>query len=176
MVCEREVDRVMSYKIRDMSEVDWEQVRDIYIEGIISGNSTFETEAPSWDVWDVGHVKCCRLVVSCEGKVVGWAALSPISSRTVYTGVAEVSIYLSPNYCGQGIGGRLLEELIRNSEDNGFWALQSGVFPENLASIALHRKCGFREVGLRLKHGKMSNGTWRDVVLLERRSDVVGTE
>lgn len=166
----------MNYKIREMSDADWEQVRDIYIEGINSGNSTFEIEAPSWEVWDVGHVKRCRLVVEGEGKVVGWAALSPVSSRCVYSGVAEVSIYLALDYCGQGIGVRLLDELIKCSEESGFWTLQSGIFPENAASLALHRKCGFREVGQRKKHGKMNNGTWRDVVLVERRSEVVGTE
>jgi phosphinothricin acetyltransferase len=166
----------MSYTIRDMSEADWEQVSDIYLEGINSGNSTFETEAPGWDVWDVDHVKSCRLVVVGEGKVVGWAALSPASSRCVFTGVAEVSIYLAQDYCGQGIGVRLLEELIRCSEDRGFWSLQSGIFPENAVSLALHRKCGFREVGLREKLGKMHNGTWRDVVLMERRSAVAGTD
>ncbi|HBW38644.1 MAG TPA: N-acetyltransferase [Desulfosporosinus sp.] len=166
----------MSYQIREMSEADWEQVRDIYIEGISAGNSTFETEAPSWEVWDVAHVKSCRLVVVGEGKVVGWAALSLVSSRCVYTGVAEVSIYLAQDYCGQGIGFRLLKELIGCSEDSGFWTLQSGIFPENVASLALHRKCGFRQVGLRKKQGKMNNGTWRDVVLVERRSEVVGND
>ena len=166
----------MNYKIRGMIEADWGQVRDIYIEGIESGNATFETKAPDWEMWDTAHVKTCRLVVECETKVVGWVALSPASSRSVYAGVAEVSIYLAQDYCGQGIGVRLLEELIRCSEERGFWTLQSGIFPENAASLALHKKCGFREVGIKKKLGKMNNGTWRDVVEVERRSKVVGID
>ena len=165
----------MNYKIREMSSVDWEQVRDIYIEGIQTGNATFQTEAPSWEAWDLAHVKTCRLVAISGDHVIGWAALSPVSSRCVYAGVAEVSIYLARDYRGEGIGVMLLEELIPYSEQNGFWTLQSGIFPENKASLAIHKKCGFREIGFRKKVGKM-NGIWRDTILLERRSEAVGVD
>lgn len=166
----------MDYEIREMSPEDWTRVRDIYIEGILSGNATFESVAPSWESWDLDHVKDCRLVMTYGKKVIGWAALSPVSKRGVYSGVAEVSLYLSVEYRGKGIAVRLLQGLIQCAEQKGFWTLQSGIFPENLASLSVHNKCGFREIGLRKKIGKMSNGTWRDVVLLEWRSEVVGID
>ena len=166
----------MDYEIREMSPEDWIEVRDIYIEGIRTGNATFETAAPSWESWDLDHVQDCRLVTTYGKKVIGWAALSPVSSRRVYSGVAEVSLYLSVEYRGKGIAVKLLKDLIRCSEQRGFWTLQSGIFPENLASLSVHKKCGFREIGLRKKMGKMSNGTWRDVVLLEWRSESVGID
>ncbi len=165
----------MDYEIHRMSLHNWEQVRSIYIEGIQTGNATFQTEAPSWDEWDSAHVKTCRLVMIYRDKVIGWAALSPVSSRCVYAGIAEVSVYLAQDHRAKGIGVILMEELIRCSEQNGFWTLQSGIFPENRASLAVHKRCGFREIGVRKKVGKM-NGTWRDTVLVERRSEIVGVD
>lgn len=166
----------MDYEIREMSPEDWHEVSDIYIEGIRTGNATFESVAPSWAAWDLAHVKECRLVTTHRNKVIGWAALSPVSSRCAYSGVAEVSVYLSLGYIGKGIAAMLLKELIQCSEQRGFWTLQSGIFPENLASLSVHKKCGFREIGLRKKIGKMVNGTWRDVVLVEWRSETVGID
>ncbi|MBT2739961.1 GNAT family N-acetyltransferase [Bacillus sp. ISL-77] len=156
-----------------MEQDDWGQVREIYLEGIATGNATFQKEAPSWEEWDSGHVKECRLVALLEDKVLGWAALTPVSGRCVYSGVAEVSIYVSQSNNGKGIGSRLLNSLIEQSEQNGFWTLQSGIFPENVASLKLHSKHGFREVGRRERIGKM-DGVWRDTILLERRSNIVG--
>lgn len=166
----------MYCEIREMTVEDWEQVRTIYVQGIRTGNSTFETDAPSWENWDLGHVGNCRLVACLEDKVVGWAALSPVSGRCVYSGVAEVSVYVSEDYSGKGIGQNLLSYLVRCSERNGFWTLQAGIFPENIASLSLHKKCGFREIGKRERLGRMKNGHWRDVVLLERRSTTTGMD
>lgn len=166
----------MNYTIDKMSFEDWEQVRKIYLEGIKTGNATFETEAPSWQEWDKGHISTCRLVAKKENDVLGWAALSPVSSRCVYSGVGEVSIYVSSKYRGNGIGTNLLKKLIEVSEENGFWTLQASIFPDNKSSLALHKKCGFREIGVRKKIGKMKNGDWRDNVLLERRSNKVGID
>lgn len=159
--------------IDTMSPADWPSVRKIYHKGIETGNATFETTTPEWDHWDQAHSADCRLVARLDGKIVGWAALSPVSGRCVYGGVAEVSVYLAESARGQGIGKALLTTLINASEAAGFWTLQAGMFPENAASIALHRSCGFREVGRREKIGKM-NGVWRDTVLMERRSTRVG--
>ncbi len=166
----------MNFEIREMTVEDWKEVRAIYVEGIKAENSTFETEAPSWDKWDLGHISTCRLVASLKGKVLGWAALSPVSSRCVYAGVAEVSIYIALEHIGRGVGQTLLERLVKCSEQNGFWTLQAGIFPENVATIALHKKCGFREIGRRENLGKMQNGTWRNVILFERRSKIVGLD
>jgi phosphinothricin acetyltransferase len=160
-------------EIDQMHASDWEDVRIIYLEGIKTGNATFQQVAPSWEEWDKSHLSQCRLVARSQGKVIGWAALSPTSSRCVYAGVAEVSIYVSPQHQGSGVGSRLINIFIEASEQHGFWTLQSGVFPENKASLELHRKFGFREVGRRERIGQM-NGIWRDVLLLERRSKVVG--
>ncbi|SIR17941.1 GNAT family N-acetyltransferase [Halanaerobium kushneri] len=165
----------MDFTIDEMKNSDWEDVKRIYIQGIKTGNSTFETEAPDWENWDQGHIKECRLVARSSGSVIGWAALSPISSRCVYRGVAELSIYIDQDYRGNGIGKTLLKEIIKLSEEEGFWTLQSGIFVENKASLKLHKKFEFREVGVREKIGKMKNGSWRDVALLERRSKKVGT-
>lgn len=151
-----------------MLDNDWEQVRSIYLEGIATGNATFETDAPSWESWNESHSKTCRLVAKGEKEVLGWAALSPVSGRCVYAGVADISIYISQTSKGQGIGTALLRSIINLSEKEGFWTLQAGIFPENTASLNLHKKAGFREVGIRERIGKM-NGVWRDVVLLERR-------
>jgi len=154
---------------------DWDQVKEIYLEGIATGNATFETAAPSWEQWDAAHLRFARLVARDEGKLFGWAALSPVSQRCVYGGVAEVSVYVSGSSRRLGVGRKLLHALIDESEQNGIWTLQAGMFPENTGSLALHRSCGFREVGRRKRIGKM-NGIWRDTILLERRSTVVGVE
>ena len=160
-------------KIDPMQADDWEDVRRIYVEGIKTGNATFQQEPPSWEEWDKSHLLQCRFVARSQGKVIGWVALSPTSSRCVYAGVAEVSIYVDQRHLGIGVGSRLMHQLIEASEQHGFWTLQSGIFPENKASLELHKKFGFREVGRREHIGQM-NGIWRDVILLERRSKVVG--
>jgi L-amino acid N-acyltransferase YncA len=164
----------MDLIVERMKVEDWGTVRSIYREGIATGNATFETDAPEWQEWDVRHLRDCRFVGRREGQVVGWGALSPVSSRCVYAGVAEVSIYVTASARGEGIGKTLLRTLIEASERQGIWTLQAGVFPENEASIALHKACGFRKVGYRERIGQM-NGYWRDVILLERRSEVVGS-
>ena len=161
--------------VEKMQPGDWAQVRAIYQDGIASGHATFETDAPSWEAWDAAHLQVARLVARDGNDVVGWAALSPISQRCVYGGVAEVSVYVSPARRQSGVGKRLLEELIAESEANGIWTLQAGMFPENGGSLALHRACGFREVGRRERIGKL-NGEWRDTILLERRSRTIGIE
>ena len=152
-----------------MNASDWEQVRTIYLEGIRSGHSTFETEAPSWEKWDEGHLQFARLVMRDGETVLGWAALSPVSKRHVYRGVAEVTVYVSENAQGLGIGRALLEALIDESEKNGIWTLQASIFPENTASVQLHLRCGFREVGRRERIAVL-NGVWRDTLLFERRA------
>jgi phosphinothricin acetyltransferase len=157
-----------------MTPDDWPGVRAIYSEGIATGNATFETETPSWEAWDAAHMKDARLVARDHaGAVLGWAALTPVSGRCVYAGVGDLSVYVAAAARGRGVGRLLLQGLIEASERAGVWTLQAGIFPENTASLALHRACGFREVGRRVRIGKM-NGVWRDVMLLERRSGVVG--
>ncbi|MBA2734232.1 MAG: N-acetyltransferase [Acidobacteria bacterium] len=158
-----------------MEAGDWDQVRSVYLEGISTGQATLEMEAPDWEGWDSSHLPHCRLVARANETISGWAALSQVSSRRVYSGVAEVSVYVTKSFRGRGIGLSLLEALIICSEQHGIWTLQAGIISENDASLALHRKCGFREVGRRERIGKLS-GTWRDVILLERRSEVVGQE
>jgi phosphinothricin acetyltransferase len=152
---------------------DWPTVRRIYGEGIATGNATFETSLPEWEEWDSSHLSSCRLVAKLSDEVVGWAALSRVSSRCVYGGVAEVSVYVAEKSRGNGIGLRLLSSLIEASERQGIWTLQAGVFPENIPSIKLHERCGFRIVGIRERLGCLK-GQWRDVALLERRSRSVG--
>lgn len=159
--------------VRPMILADWEQVASVYRQGIATGNATFETDVPAWEEWDAGHLDAPRLVADGEGDVLGWVALSPVSDRCVYNGVAEVSVYVVAATRGKGIGRTLLDEMIQASEEAGIWTLQAGVFPENEASLALLRACGFCVVGVRKRLGTM-NGGWRDVVLLERRSSVVG--
>jgi len=159
----------MSIKIDNLLKEDWESVRRIYAEGIATGNATFETEAPGWNSWDSTHLKTPRLVARRVDEVIGWAALSPVSRRQVYAGVAEVSVYVAANAHRLGVGRQLLMALIEEAERSGIWTLQAGIFPENNASIALHRVCGFREVGLRERLGKLGE-VWRDVILMERRS------
>ena len=163
----------MDFSIRPMVPADWPAVRAIYLEGIVTGNATFETEAPPWERWDAAHCAVCRLVAENADAVLGFAALSPVSARRVYAGVAEVSVYVSAQARGSGVGGALLRELVRVSEAAGFWTLQAGIFPENLASLRLHQKCGFRVLGVRQRVGCLA-GRWRDVVLLERRSATAG--
>lgn len=164
----------MDYKIDGMVKEDWEEVSKIYLEGINTGKATFQSDIPTWENWNNGHITSCRLVARLGNKVLGWAALSPTSSRCVYEGVAEVSIYIGEEYRGKGIGTALLTNVVKLSEESGFWTLQSGIIRENTASIELHKICGFREIGIREKVAKMNNGKWHDVVLMERRSKVVG--
>jgi phosphinothricin acetyltransferase len=151
----------------------WEAVARIYAEGIATGDATFETEVPSWEQWDAAHLEGGRLVALVDGDVAGWAALSPVSGRCVYAGVAEHSVCVAATARGRGIGRALLDELVREAEAAGIWTIQSGVFPENEASLVLHERAGFRVVGVRERLGKHGD-RWRDVVLLERRSAVVG--
>ncbi len=154
---------------------DWPAVRSIYLEGIATGQATFETRAPLWEEWDANHLQFGRLVARDDDRVIGWAALAPVSRRKVYSGVAEVSVYVAGDSRGKGIGRALLERLIADSEQNGIWTLQASVFPENAATIALHRACCFREVGRRERISKLS-GVWRDTILLERRSQFVSVD
>ncbi len=164
----------MNYVIDEMKSEDWEQVRSIYLEGIATGVATFETVAPSWEKWDAGHLRQARLAARDGDGLSGWAALSRVSDRCVYGGVAEVSVYVGERGRGRGVGRALLDALVEASEQSGIWTLQAGVFPENEASIKLHLRCGFREVGRRERIGKL-NGVWRDTLLFERRSRKVGT-
>jgi L-amino acid N-acyltransferase YncA len=161
--------------IRQLIPSDWPAVKQIYEDGIATGNATFQPDAPPWDAWDVAHDQTCRLVAVGNEGVVGWAALSPVSSRPVYAGVAEVSVYVAARARRSGVGRLLLNSLIAIAEDRGYWTLQAGIFPENVASVQLHRGCGFRVVGIREKLGRM-NAVWRDVLLLERRSAIAGFE
>ncbi len=163
----------MEFTIAKMKDGDRPAMRTIYREGIATGNATFETDVPEWAAWDKNHLPDCRIVARLKEQVVGWAALSPVSSRCIYAGVAEVSVYVAESARGLGAGKILLRALIEESERAGIWTLQAGIFPENVASIALHKNCGFRELGYRERIGQL-DGVWRDVVLLERRSMVVG--
>lgn len=161
--------------IERLTRDDWDAVRDIYVEGIATGDATFETDAPSWEIWDGAHRQDGRLVARRGGRIVGWAALTRVSGRCVYAGVAEVSVYVADAARGEGVGRALLEALVAASEDAGVWTLQAGIFPENAASIALHERCGFRVVGRRERLGRLG-ARWRDVLMLERRSPRVGTD
>jgi L-amino acid N-acyltransferase YncA len=169
-----------------MMERDWPAVRDIYLQGIRTGNATFETQAPEWQRWEASHLKSCRFVavspdradsaraISSAREVLGWAALSPVSNRCIYAGVAEVSVYVAESARGCKVGSVLMAALVDASEREGIWTLQAGIFPENVASIELHKRFGFRVVGTRERIGCM-NGRWRDTLLFERRSQVAGT-
>lgn len=164
----------MNYEIREMLHSDAEKILEIFKEGIEGGNATFDQEVPTWSAWDDKHLNVCRFVLEDEDEnVVGWAALQPVSNRACFSGVAEVSIYLANAVQGKGLGSMLLRKLILDSEEHQFWTLQSGIFPENEASIYVHEKWDFKIVGRREKIGQM-NGIWRDIVLLERRSTKVG--
>ncbi len=157
--------------IRQMTAADWPAVKGIYAEGIASGDATFETEPPSYEEWDGDHLTACRLLHTDEqDKVLGWIALSPVSDRCVYGGVAEETVYVAKAARGQGVAAALFQALIPASEAEGYWTLQAGIFPENLASMKVHEKAGFRVIGRRERIGRM-NGVWRDTMLLERRSD-----
>ena len=165
----------MTPSVEQMLPGHWPEVRAVYLEGLATGDATFETEAPEWERWDASHLRTCRLVALAGERVAGWAALSPVSARKVYAGVAEVSVYVADDFRGRRLGRMLLEALVRESEAEGIWTLQASIFPENVASVALHLACGFREVGRRERVGKL-RGRWRDTVLLERRSRTVGKD
>lgn len=161
-------------RIISLSAEHWPAVKAIYEEGIATGHATFQKEAPEWSDWDRGHLAHSRLVILTDaGVVAGWAALSPVSSRAVYAGVAEVSIYVRASERGRKAGLLLLRALVEESERHGVWTLQAGIFPENIPSLRIHAHCGFRQVGFRERIGAME-GVWRDTVLLERRSAKVG--
>ena len=166
----------MNYSIRNMTKDDWLEVSNIYKEGIDTKTATFQSEIPTCEQWDSSHLNICRFVITAGNKIVGWSALSPTSSRCVYKGVAEVSIYISNSYKGQGLGKILLDKMIMESEKNNIWSLQSVIIRENLSSIKLHEKCGFRQIGIREKVAKMDTLHWMDVVLMERRSKIIGID
>ena len=158
--------------IRSLRAEDWPAVAVVYEEGIATRMATFETAAPAWADWDAAHLAAHRLVAEEDCEIVGFAALSPVSARCVYEGVAEESVYVAERARGRGVGRALLEALVAGSERDGIWTLQAGIFPENRASLALHHTCGFRTVGFRERIGRL-DGAWRDVVLLERRSEEI---
>ena len=165
---------LMTLPVEKLLPEHWPEVRAIYEEGLATGDATFETEAPDWERWDASHLRACRLVaLAAVGRIAGWAALSPVSARRVYAGVAEVSVYVGEGFRGRGLGRVLLEALVQASEAEGLWTLQASIFPENVASVALHKACGFREVGRRERIGQL-RGRWRDTILLERRSRTEG--
>jgi len=165
----------LNVEIKHIKLEDWKAIANIYKLGIETGIATFESTIPSWEIWDQTHIKNCRLAAWLDNTLVGWAALSPVSDRCVYGGVAEVSVYVNTNYGGNGIGTLLLEDLFSESEIEGIWTLQAGIFRENVASIELHKKVGFREIGYREKVGK-KNGIWYDNVILEKRSKIIGID
>lgn len=161
-------------ELRPMTPADWPAVAEIYREGIATGHATFSTDAPTWEEWDAGHLSACRQVAVEGGQVLGWAALSPVSDRCVYGGVAEVGVYVAAAARARGVGKALLAGLVAASEAKGIWTLQAGIFPENKGSVTLHERAGFRLVGRRERLGRMAGGEWRDVLLFERRSAVAG--
>ena len=164
-----------SFEINELREQHWQQVRAIYAEGLATGLATFETNVPSWESWDAGHLSCCRLIAQEGETIKGWAALSAVSSRRAYAGVAEVSVYVGERHRGEGVGRALLEALVRDSERSGIWMLQASIFALNGASVSLHARCGFRLVGRRERIARL-NGRWLDTILMERRSRVVGVD
>jgi L-amino acid N-acyltransferase YncA len=159
-------------RIDPLGAGDWPAVRAIYEAGIATGDATFETDVPDWPAWDDGHLAGHRLVARDDGRVVGWVALAPVSDRRAYAGVAEDSIYVAPDAQGRGVGRALLPAVVTSADRGGIWTIQTGIFPENQASVRLHQACGFRVVGVRERLGRL-HGRWRDVVLLERRSPVI---
>lgn len=165
----------MDFVIDSMKKEDFDEITRIYEQGIKTGISTFQTDAPTYEEWNEGHIKDCRLVVRHENKILGWVSLSKIFQREVYNGLLELSIYIDEEARGNGVGQALLKSLIRESENHGIWSLQSLIIKENKSSIALHEKCGFRQVGYWQKAGKMpADSLWYDVVIMERRSNTVG--
>ena len=158
--------------LRELTPDDWPAVADIYWDGMRTGLATFETEVPSWAEWDAAHLPQHRIVAELDGEVIGWAALSPASTRRCYAGVVENSVYVAEGSRGQGIGKALLEQLLGSADRAGFWTVQASIFADNVASIEFHQRCGFRVVGTRERIGK-HDGVWRDVVLMERRSKEV---
>ncbi len=162
----------MRPEVRDLRSDDWAEVARIYEEGIRTGNATFETEVPSWEAWDAAHLAEHRFVAERDGRVAGWVALAPVSPRCCYAGVAEISTYVGEQARGQGVGSELLATAIESSERAGIWTLQTGVFPENEPSLGLLRRYGFRVLGTQERIGRLHD-VWRDVVLLERRSEGV---
>ena len=165
----------MDLIIDELRADDWDQVRQIYLDGLATGQASFEVEAPSWEIWNKSHHSHSRLVVRRDGRVVAWAALAPVSARQCYAGVAEVSLYVAADQRGRGVGQRLLQAVIESSEKHGIWSLCGATFPENQASIRLQLACGFRIVGRRERVAQ-HHGVWRDTVLTERRSRVVGLQ
>ncbi|WP_419167088.1 N-acetyltransferase family protein [Candidatus Palauibacter sp.] len=165
----------MVLEIRPLLPKDWNRVRTIYEQGIATGDATFETTAPSWEAWSENHLEGCRIVGVSGGRIVGWAALAPVSERCVHGGVAEVSVYVDADARGGGVGQVLLAALVEASERAGIWTLQAGIFPKNEASVRIHERAGFRQVGRRERLGRLA-GRWRDVLLLERRSPSVGID
>ena len=163
----------MDYVVEPLQRRHWKQVREIYLEGVETRNATFETEAPDWTKWDASHLPFGLLVACARQEVVGWAALSPVSSRHCYRGIAELSVYVCRRCARQGIGETLLRSAIEASEKGGVWTLQAAIFPENVASLALVRNCSFREIGWRERPAQLA-GVWRDTILFERRSKTVG--
>lgn len=163
----------MNISIRKMTEGDWPAVVKIYQEGINTGISTFQTCCPSYEEWNASHLKACRLIAFEGNNILGWSALSPVSSRCVYKGVAEISIYIAETARSKGVGTSLLNAIIKESENEGIWTLQSGIIQNNTASLKLHKKCGFREVGYRERIAKDRLGNWRNTVLMECRSDTI---
>ena len=162
-------------EIKPITKDNFSEVIEIYKQGLATNIATFQNDSPQWEEWDKGHLDFCRISIYDNDKMVGWASLTPVSSRCVYAGVAEVSIYIAKDERGKGVGKTLLAELIQQSEENGIWTLQSGIFAENESSIKLHEKCEFRLVGYREKIGK-KNGVWKDNVLMERRSKNIGID
>lgn len=161
------------FTVEKMFAGHWPGARAVYLEGVATGHATFETGAPGWDEWDAAHLPFARLVALADGRVAGFAALGRVSRREAYAGVAEVSVYVGERFRGAGLGRALLSALVEASERGGVWTLQASIFPENAASLALHRACGFREVGRRERIGRLG-GSWRDTLLFERRSPLVG--
>jgi L-amino acid N-acyltransferase YncA len=158
--------------LEELRPEHWQEVVRIYADGITTGNATFETDVPSWEQWDRAHMAEHRFVALRDGALVGWVAVSPVSDRCVYGGVVENSVYVDEQVRGQGVGRLLLKRLIASTEEAGIWTIQTGIFPENETSIRLHERVGFEVVGRRKRLGKL-HGVWRDVLLLERRSDRV---
>ncbi|MEF9952786.1 MAG: N-acetyltransferase family protein [Clostridium sp.] len=163
----------MDIIIKELTKDHWEAVTNIYMEGIHTGFSTFQNSIPTYEEWDNNHHKSCRLVAISNNKILGWACLSPTSKREAYSGVAELSLYIGEEHRGKGIGKLLLNKLIKESEENGFWTLQALIVRENSPSLNLHKSCGFREIGYREKIAKMKTGIWHDVILMEKRSSKI---